>query len=133
MKMVLNILAIDANLNACSDTGVINALSIIGIALNIIKIVVPIILIVMGMIDMTKSVIASDQDALKKNLNVFVRRCIAAVIVFIAPSLLNGIFTLIDGFDEVRSQYSVCVSCVLDYSGGECPGITKVGEETNVS
>lgn len=127
MKMVLNILAIDANLNACSDTGIINALSMVGIALNIIKIVVPLILIVMGMIDMTKAVIASDQDALKKNLNVFVRRCIAAILVFITPSLLNGIFTLIDGFDEVRSEYSVCVSCVLDYSGGECPGLTKVG------
>ena len=51
-------------------------------------------MIVLGTLDFIKAAAADDQDALKKNLNVFVRRCIAAVIVFIAPSLLNGIFAI---------------------------------------
>ena len=119
-----------AELNPCSDQGVVNALGIVGICLNVVKIVVPLLLIFMGMIDMIKPVISQDTDSLKKNLGVFVKRAIASIVVFIAPSLLMGLFNLVDGFDNISSEYSVCVSCVLNYGGSDssCPGISRIGE-----
>ncbi len=61
--------------------------------LNILRIVVPIILIVMTTLDITKKVInPEDKDGQKKIMT----RAIAALIVFLVPTIINLTLRVID-------------------------------------
>ena len=94
---------------------------LIGIFVTIVKILVPIILIVMGSIDMSKAVISNNNDAIQKNLIVFGKRTIAGVAVFLAPSIIFGIFRMVDGMADFDGEYETCVACLLGTSS--CPDV----------
>ena len=63
--------------------------------LTIIQIAVPILLIVFGSIDLAKAVMAGKEDEIKKSQNTFVKRLIAAVIVFFIPFVVNIVLGLV--------------------------------------
>lgn len=89
---LLNILASD--FNWCpSGEGLSTVFKIIKICLNVIRIAVPIILILMTVLDVSKNVInAEEKDSMKK----IGTRLIAAVIVFLVPTIVNIIMGLVD-------------------------------------
>jgi len=64
-------------------------LKVLGWVVMIIKIVIPILLIVFGMLDVGKSVIASKPDEITKSLKSFAFRCVAAVLIFFIPSIVQ--------------------------------------------
>lgn len=101
---------------------------LIGIFVNIVKIIVPIILIIMGSLDITKAVIDKNDGAIQKSLIVFLKRSIAGVLVFLAPSVILGIFHSIDGLDNFDSGYSTCVDCILGSSS--CPNVKFINTES---
>ncbi len=55
---------------------------LVNLAVTIIKIGVPVLLIILGMIDMGKAVIAQKEDEIKKAQGMFVKRLVAAALVF---------------------------------------------------
>ena len=57
--------------------------------ISIITIVVPIALLVMGVVDLAKAVLASDEKEIKAATTKLVKRAIAAVAVFFAATLVN--------------------------------------------
>lgn len=63
-------------------------LEVIEIIFLLIRIVAPIILIVLTMLDYT-SAIAAGEDALSKSNSKFIKRMIATVLVFLAPTFIN--------------------------------------------
>ena len=74
-------------------SGLIQVFKIIKICLNAIRIIVPILLIVMTVVDVSKNVINPDEkDSLKKIGN----RVLAAVIVFLVPTIVNILLKVID-------------------------------------
>ncbi|MBE6152894.1 MAG: hypothetical protein E7166_01515 [Firmicutes bacterium] len=83
---------------------------VIGNILTIIKIAVPILLIIMGSLDLMKAVIAGKEDEIKKSQGTFVKRSIAAVIVFFIPTIVGLILSVIN---ETKSS---CLTCVLNTS-----------------
>ena len=99
----------------CEENGVKLALRIVGYAIFAVKIIVPIVLIIYGTIDVSKAVI-SGADSLQKNLVQFAKRSIAAILVFMAPGVINGIFNLIiDGYeDSTGSEYQMCFTCLFN-------------------
>lgn len=99
----------------CGENGVKLALRIVGYAIFAVKIIVPIVLIIYGTIDVSKAVI-SGADSLQKNLVQFAKRSIAAILVFMAPGIINGIFNLIiDGYeDSTGSEYKMCFTCLFN-------------------
>ena len=101
--------------NPCGENGVKLALRIVGYAIFAVKIIVPIVLIIYGTIDVSKAVI-SGADSLQKNLVQFAKRCIAAILVFMAPGIINGIFNLIiDGYeDSTGREYQMCFTCLFN-------------------
>ena len=101
-------------------------LKLVGIFLTIIKVIVPIILIVMGSLDMSKAVISKDNDAIQKNLLVFLKRAIAGVLIFLAPSIILSIFHMVDGMDNFESPFSTCLKCILGSS--QCPNVSFKGD-----
>ena len=101
--------------NPCGENGVKLALRIVGYAIFAVKIIVPIVLIIYGTIDVSKAVI-NGADSLQKNLVQFAKRSIAAILVFMAPGIINGIFNLIiDGYeDSTGSEYKMCFTCLFN-------------------
>ena len=63
--------------------------------LTIIQIVVPILLIIFGSIDLMKAVMAGKEDEIKKSQGTFVKRAIAAVIVFFIPTIVGLLMNLL--------------------------------------
>ena len=74
---------------------------------NIVRLIVPILLILFGSMDFGKAVIANDQDALKKAASSFLKRAIAAVIIFFLPTIIRYLLTL-PGLDGLVSDDPLC-------------------------
>lgn len=63
--------------------------------LDYIKILGPTIAVVLGSIDFVKAIITSDQDNMKKTEMRFVKRIIAAVILFFIPMLVEILLNIV--------------------------------------
>ena len=119
--------------NTVEGRKIIAGFKFVGIIITIIKIVAPIILIVMGMIDISKAVVDGKDDSVKKSMITFLKRAIAAVLIFISPKILLALFNTITGFDNLENDgdYGYCVQCLL---GGEsCPDVKFIEEDTQNS
>lgn len=77
----------------CADTA--NIWHLLGMVVTIIKIVIPLLLIILGMVDLGKAVISSDEKAINKAVGSLLKRFIAAVVVFFIPTIVNAIFGII--------------------------------------
>lgn len=67
--------------------------------LDTIHLLVPVILLLLTSFDFAKVVFADNKDGLNKAKNNFLKRCVAALIVFFAPDLLIMILTLVNEGD----------------------------------
>lgn len=57
--------------------------------INLIQFGIPIILIILGSIDMGKAVIQQDDKKIKESQSLFIKRLIAAVLVFLVGTIVN--------------------------------------------
>lgn len=71
-----------------------NAIDFLMAILDIIHIFVPIILILMGAIDFAKATMLSDDKKMRESEMAFIKRCLAAVIVFFIPVIVEILFSL---------------------------------------
>ncbi len=91
--------------------------SVVKALFNIIKILVPIALLIMGVIDLSKAVLASDDKEIKAAESKLVKRAIAAVAVFFAVTLVDVIMGIVgkgeEGSDGATSaSWSACWNSV---------------------
>ena len=93
-------------------------LKFIGYILLIVKIIIPLLLIVFGIIDLFKAVTGGKDGEITKSLKTFIFRLIAGIAIFFIPTIISFVFTLVDGFDDVESDYNICQKCILNVS--EC-------------
>lgn len=110
----LRVNATDANLNLQCDEGIISVFKIGGNVLFIIKIVVPILLIVTASVDMFKAVIGSDQDLVLKQTQIIIKRGIAAIIVFLLPSIIYFAFTSLVNIDSDLEKFDNLGMCLKE-------------------
>ena len=105
----------------CANEGVQTLFSILGIGVTAIKIAIPIILIIWGMLDMGKAVTSGKDDEIKKQLVTFLKRAIAAILVFFIPSIVGLIMQIINNnlTDSGACGYSQCVQRITGV-GGKC-------------
>lgn len=111
--------AADANLYLCNEHGVQQTFMIAGYALYIAKVVIPILLTVFGSIDMVKAVISSDSDLVKKQTTVLMKRAIAAVVIFVLPTIINFAFEMLTDYTKVAKDFDTCRTCLFE--PGSCP------------
>ena len=90
----------------CEDIAVLKTVLFIKKILEIVLYIIPIILILMIMLDLTKNVIASKDDEMKKNFQIAIKRIISAVILFLVPTIVNF---AINGLGEFNSDYKTCL------------------------
>ena len=87
---------------------------VVSTVVMLIKIIVPILLIIFGMLDLATAVIASKEDEIKKAQMTFVKRLIAAVIVFFVVSLVQIVVRFVSGNDE--NSIMGCCNCFVNGS-----------------
>ena len=92
----------------------------LGYILIIVKILLPIVLIVMGILTLGKAVISDDDKEIKKGIRSLINKFIIAVVIFFLPSIMNGIYPLITGFDAVKNDYDVCMECFSKPKSSKC-------------
>lgn len=103
----------------CKNTA--NVWQIVGYVLLIFKIVVPILLMIFGMIDLGKAVIASKSDEVKKATTSLAFRAVAAVAIFLIPTIISIVMGFISDFKDSGAQadFAICKSCITR-PNGEC-------------
>ena len=120
--MIMNIL--DAsNATLCSGVLVPNQLfNVVAAAINLIKIAVPVLLIVFGMMDFAKSVVAKDEDDVKKFRKQFISRVVSAIlvylIVFVVQLAVNMVSSVEDQVNEEGQTISDVWSCSKKFING---------------
>lgn len=95
-------------LDACTNSGVLKTILFIETFLKVILYIVPIGLILMVMIDLSKSVISSDENAMQKNLKLASKRIFSAVIFFLVPTISKFAVNLAS--DTAISDYTTCLT-----------------------
>ncbi|MBE6158921.1 MAG: hypothetical protein E7159_03760 [Firmicutes bacterium] len=107
--------------DANENPKVVASFRLVGIFVTIIKIIAPIVIIIMGMFDMSKAVLEGKDDSIKKQAISLLRRAIACVLIFFVPSIILALFHYIDGWDNVKGQFSTCMDCIL--GSKKCPNV----------
>ena len=103
----------------CAETSLI--WQFIGYILMIFKIVIPLLLLILGMFDLGKAVVASDDKAINKATTALVKRAVAAIIIFFIPTLIGFVFSIVAGFnEEIKTNYNSCKNCVVSPTGQTC-------------
>lgn len=105
-------------LDVCEDlmggtTGIPDQIAhIIGLAVTVIQIIVPILLIIWGMLDLGKAVMAQKEDEIKKGQQTFIKRIVAAAIVFFIVTIVQLVMGLVAGDEGIWT----CVDAIINYS-----------------
>lgn len=80
--------------DSCDELIGSSAKELINNIMKWIRIAVPLLLIVLGIFDFAKATFSSKEEDIKKNREIFIKRIVAAVLVFLAPILVNLILDL---------------------------------------
>ena len=91
--------------------------SLVTILVNVIKMAVPILLIIFGMLDLGKAVTAQKEDEIKKGQQVFFKRAIAAIMVFLVVAIVQLLVGLMsNATNETDGSIWKCVNHFINYS-----------------
>ena len=105
-------------LDVCEDlmggtTGIPDQIAhIIGLAVTLIQIIVPILLIIWGMLDLGKAVMAQKDDEIKKGQQTFIKRLIAAAIVFFVIAIVKMLISFVA--DDEDGSLTNCFNCFVN-------------------
>lgn len=100
-------------MDASQICGMLDA-DLVGFIHNIIvllKIAVPIVLIILGMLDLFKGVISSKEDEIKKGQQIFIKRLIAGVLVFLVVTIVQLVMGFISKED---GSFWECADAIMN-------------------
>ena len=89
-------------------------LKFIGNIVLIVKIIIPIIIIAFGMIDFFRAMIGSKDEEIKKSSRSLIFRIIAGIGIFLIPTIVSFIFSLIDSWANIEGDFNACQKCILN-------------------
>lgn len=103
------------NLVMCGSINVPDQLlGIVYTIITLIKIVVPILLVVFGMLDLGKSVMSQKEDEIKKGQQTFIKRIIAAAIVFFVVFVVQLVINVVGKGDQASGGIQDCLNCAVN-------------------
>lgn len=94
-------------LSICDNPDVLQVMRIVNIVITIIKIAVPILLIIFIMIELISAI--TDEEKLKKVTSGAVKKFIAAVLIFLIPTLVQAIVVATLGNENAADGYKNCL------------------------
>jgi len=119
-------------MDACTNPDILKVIYFFQLMLDIVKIIIPIGLIIMGMIDFSKSVITNDESAQKKNVSIFIKRIIYAVLIFIVPWIVEVIMIWLGNITE-KVNFTDCLENTEYIEHYENLNINKEEQNTTTS
>ncbi|MBR6690844.1 MAG: hypothetical protein IKL65_05880 [Bacilli bacterium] len=84
---------------------------VISIIYTIIQIAVPIVLVIMGSLDFMKAITAGKDDEIKKGQQLFIKRLIYAVLVFLVFIVVKLLISVVA--DNTSSDIIDCAECFI--------------------
>ena len=121
------------NPTLCDGVLVPNQLfNLVATIIRLIKIAVPILLIIFGMIDFAKSVVAKNEDDVKKFRKQFIQRVVSAIIVFLIVFVVQLAVNVISSVEDTTNEEGQTISDVWSCSKKFINGIdnSKPEEKT---
>lgn len=88
--------------------------NIVSTIITLIKIGVPLLLIIFGMLDLGKAVVAQKEDEIKKGQQTFIKRIVAAILVFFVIAIVE----LVVGIAAGTSSETI-MGCVDKFINGQ--------------
>ncbi len=119
---VPNTLAVDVSCTALGDTVVIDSsiVDLVHLVIRIIQIAVPIILVIFGMFDLVKAMMSQKEDEIKKGQQIFIKRVLAAVLVFFVIAIVKFVISAVAG--NTSNELIDCINCFVEGSDSAyCP------------
>ncbi len=83
-----------------------------------IQVVVPILLIIFGMLDFAKAIIGQDEKEIKAKQQVFIKRLIAAVVVFLIVTIVNLVINVVGSLGDENQQSGTAWTCAKELMNG---------------
>lgn len=119
---LINVLGYCTNL--IGGEGIPDAVAgLVHLAFIAIQIVVPILLIIWGMLDFAQSVIAQDEDKIKAGQKKFMKRLIAALVIFLIVTIVQLAINVVAGLGAQDDQSGTtwkCAKCLINKQPGQC-------------
>ncbi len=112
MQNLFNVLALGEGTYSCGGGSFqFDAIlpNIVSTVVLLIQIGIPIILIIFGMMDLGKAVMAQKEDEIKKGQQTFIKRLIAAAIVFFVIAIVKFLVSILAGAGA--NTYADCIEC----------------------
>lgn len=103
-------------INGGIPEGIGNVVHLIVVA---IQVVVPILLIIWGMLDFAKAIIGQDEDKIKAGQKTFIKRLIAAVVVFLVVTIVQLAINLASSIGGEGNDASSAWSCAKELISGK--------------
>ncbi|MBO4245614.1 MAG: hypothetical protein J5892_02590 [Bacilli bacterium] len=111
-----------------STSGVLKVFKLVGYAIIIIRILVPIALIIYGSIEMFKVVMSGKEEAMSTAISNLFKKFIAALIIFIVPTVVNFAVSLVGNAIQKNDDYfKNCNTCI--FNPDKCPIKDSTSEE----
>lgn len=103
-----------------AEAGIPNAFgNIVHLIVVAIQVVVPILLIIWGMLDFAKAIIGQDEDKIKAGQKTFIKRLIAAVIVFLIVTIVQLAINLAASVAGTENNAGSVWTCAKELISGE--------------
>ena len=101
----------------------------IGYIITGLKILVPIIMIIMSSVDFGKMLLSGEFDELKTAFSKFLKRFVAAAIIFFIPGILNYLLSFVTGTENIadkdQGKFKTCQTCLLDPTDNQCTNVAN--------
>lgn len=92
----------------CQENSVRDILYLVGIVMTVIKIVVPIILIIVGSTTLIQAIGKQDDKEIKTATSSLAKKAVAAVVIFLFPSIVGLLMGLIGGEQFSKDNNEGC-------------------------
>ena len=93
-------------LSVCSNPDLLSVMLLVNQIIKLLTLLVPIGLIIFSSIDLLKAVIATDPEGIAKKKQAIPKRALAAVIIFLIPSIINLVMNVADDTFEYSSCFT---------------------------
>ena len=117
-------------MSICSNPEVLEVMRIVNMAIMIIKIAVPIILILVGMITLMKTIKVGNDDLLAKAKKQLINNALAAVVIFLIPTLVNVIVKVSDSTNQYRDCLYADSTIINDAYISRAEALVSKAEQT---
>ena len=128
---MINLLEV-SNSTLCDGVLIPNQLfNLVSTIVRLIKIAVPVLLIIFGMIDFAKSVVAKNEDDVKKFRKQFISRVVSAVIVFVIVFVVQFAVNLISSVEDTTNEEGQTISDIWSCSKKFINGVSDNKNSNN--